>query len=74
MRKTEVLTFFKLKLGRTADNDEGVTATAESLGLTKGAVSQWDDIIPELSARKIHDITRGQLKFDPKLYKRERRA
>lgn len=72
MHKTEVLRFFKARDKRKHVNDEGVTATAEFLGVTKGAVSQWPDIIPELSARKLHEKTRGALRFDPKQY--ERRA
>lgn len=74
MYKSQVLAYFRNKAGRKADNDQGVTATAQYLHLTKGAVSQWDPIIPELQARKIHELTRGGLKFNPKLYQREQRA
>lgn len=57
MRKDDVIRFYGSQ-----------SEAAKALGYTVGAVSQWDDIIPELSARKFHDVTRGKLRFDPKLY------
>lgn len=41
---------------------------ASRLGLTRQAVSKWQDPIPELAARKIHDDTEGAVKFNPKVY------
>lgn len=63
MRKKDVLEFF----GSGA-------AVARALEYTEGAVSQWDEVIPELSARKLHDITSGKLRFDPKLYQKRSNA
>jgi hypothetical protein len=47
------------------------SATAKALKLTPGAISQWGDVIPELTARRIAEITRGKLKFRPELYERK---
>jgi hypothetical protein len=44
--------------------------TAKALGITPGAISQWGEIIPELQARRIAEITRGDLPFRPELYER----
>jgi len=44
-------------------------ATARALGITKGAVSQWDDdLIPQAAAQQIEVITRGKLRVDPASY------
>jgi DNA-binding transcriptional regulator YdaS (Cro superfamily) len=37
---------------------------AKNLGLTKGAVSQWPDDVPELRAYQIERLTEGALKAD----------
>jgi DNA-binding transcriptional regulator YdaS (Cro superfamily) len=37
---------------------------AKSLGVTKGAVSQWPDDVPELRAYQIERLTNGKLKAD----------
>ncbi len=42
--------------------------TAKALGITKSAVSQWGDIIPEGMAYKIQVITAGILRVDPAAY------
>jgi hypothetical protein len=41
---------------------------AEALGLTKAAVYAWDELVPPLSAAKLHKLTRGRLRFDPDVY------
>ena len=46
---------------------------ADALGLKRAsAVANWNarycGIVPELYARKLHDITRGRLKFEPDRY------
>ena len=38
------------------------------LKITSGAVSQWEEIIPEKQAMKLERITNGALKYDPALY------
>tara|TARA_R110002033_G_scaffold102085_2_gene150058 strand:- start:17 stop:202 length:186 start_codon:yes stop_codon:yes gene_type:complete len=37
---------------------------AKNLGLTKSAVSQWPDDVPELRAYQIERLTKGKLKAD----------
>jgi hypothetical protein len=46
---------------------------SRELGLrSSGAISNWrirnGGKVPELYARKLHDMTRGKLRFDPKAY------
>lgn len=43
---------------------------AKALNISKGAVSQWDDVIPEGSAYKLQVITGGMLQVDASLYKK----
>jgi DNA-binding transcriptional regulator YdaS (Cro superfamily) len=57
MRKSDVLKHFKT-----------ATAAARAIGITKSAVSQWADIIPEDKAYRYQDVTRGKLKVDRSLY------
>jgi hypothetical protein len=46
-----------------------VTAMAEAgYPISKGAVSQWGKLVPELQARRLEEITGGELTFDPALY------
>lgn len=63
MRKEDVIDYF----GNAA-------AVARALDYTEGAVSQWKDVIPELTARKLHDLTKGKLRFDSKLYQKRSNA
>ena len=58
MKKTDVIRHF----GGTQ------TSAALALGITKSAVSQWDEIIPEGMAYKIQVMTAGRLRVDPALY------
>lgn len=64
MRKIAVLKHF---------DPEGMTlmATATVLGISKQAVSQWGDIVPEAVAYKLQVITAGRLRVDPALYARQ---
>lgn len=45
---------------------------ARALGVSPAAIYQWKTrdggTIPELRARKIHDVTRGRLRFVPSDY------
>ena len=43
-------------------------AAADVLGITKSAISQWPETVPELWAYKIQAITRGRLKINPLTY------
>lgn len=47
--------------------------TAEALGITKSAVSQWPEIVPEGIAYKAQIVTGGALRADPALYDHKRR-
>lgn len=46
----------------------GVVKTAKAVNVTKGSVSGWPEIIPELRAIKIEKITRKKLRYDEKMY------
>lgn len=65
MLKRDVIKFFGT--GRAA---------ADAINITPGAISQWDpdEPIPELSARKYHEVTKGKLRFDPRQYSQQRQA
>lgn len=67
MLKKDVLKYFDPEHSRPS-------VTARALGYTQGAITQWGRIIPELSARKIADLTGGELPFRPELYERKRRC
>lgn len=66
MLKKDVLSYFDP--GRERPR---LTPTAEALGITIGAVSLWDEVIPELRARQIHELTQGRMKFRAELYARD---
>ena len=60
MKKSKVLAHF----------NQSPTAVAEALEITKQAVNDWGDIVPEGSAYKLEVVTRGALKVDPRVYRR----
>lgn len=64
MRKTDVLKHFD-------PEDSSLQATATALGITKSAVSQWGDVIPEGVAYKLQVMTAGVLRVDPAMYAKE---
>jgi len=49
----------------------GVRATARALRLTPAAVSKWSAVVPELSARRIAEDTRGAVALRMEDYRRE---
>ena len=53
-KKSEVIAFFG-----------GVSKTASAFDITKGAVSQWPELIPEVRARQLEEITNGEMKPFP---------
>lgn len=57
MRKTDVKSHF----GTWA-------AVARVIGITRSAVQQWPDVIPEAMAYRIERATDGILKVDPSVY------
>lgn len=50
------------------------SAVARALNITRQAVSQWDEIIPEGMAYKVQAITGGDLSVDPAMYPRRTRT
>lgn len=50
------------------DHFGGVVKTAQAVGVTKGTVSAWPELVPELRAIKIEKISRKKLKYDESLY------
>lgn len=40
---------------------------ASALGVTRGAITQWEGVIPEPRQIQIHRITKGALKADAKI-------
>jgi hypothetical protein len=61
MRKSDVLKFW---------NGNGA-AVARAVGVTRSAVQQWPDPIPEAMAYRAELASGGKLKVDPKLYRRD---
>lgn len=59
MKKTDVLEHFKSQ-----------NQAAEALGITHSSISQWGDIIPEKQALRLDRLTKGKLRYDPRLYKK----
>ena len=49
-------------------------AVKEVLGINKSSVSQWSEIIPEKQALRLEKITKGVLKYDPSLYRKDKAA
>jgi DNA-binding transcriptional regulator YdaS (Cro superfamily) len=43
-------------------------AIARALGISRAAISQWGDVVPESSAYKLQVLNRGKLKVDSSLY------
>jgi predicted transcriptional regulator len=44
-------------------------AVAQALGITKSAVSQWPDRVPEGAAYKLQFITGGKLRVEQAMYR-----
>lgn len=57
MRKTTVIEHFG-----------SAQAVATALGITRQAIGEWGDIIPEGAAYKLQVITAGKLQVDQALY------
>lgn len=63
-----------MKAQDVIDYYEGsIRKVAEALGLQKQAVWKWtkkhNGMVPPLSAARLHDLTRGKLRFDPDDYR-----
>lgn len=57
MKKTTAIEYFG-----------SVSSLAEALNISQEAVSQWDDIVPQLRAYQLERITNGALTVDDSLY------
>ncbi|HFO5673472.1 TPA: Cro/CI family transcriptional regulator [Escherichia coli] len=60
MFKDDVLRYFKKK-----------RLVAEALGISHVAVVRWKAVIPKLRAMELDEITNGELKYNPELYKKQ---
>ncbi|HBB7092739.1 TPA: transcriptional regulator [Escherichia coli] len=60
MFKDDVLRYFKKK-----------RLVAEALGISHVAVVRWQAVIPKLRAMELDEITNGELKYNPELYKKK---
>jgi hypothetical protein len=64
MRKSDVIAYYG---GNQSE-------AGRAIGVKRQSVNAWDEIIPELQARRYHEVTRGRrrngivLRFDPALY------
>ena len=56
MYKSDVIKFFGNQV-----------LTGRALGVTKSAVSQWKEVIPEAVAYRAQRVSRNKLKVDPSL-------
>lgn len=50
------------------------TATAKALGISKGAVSQWGELVPLATAARLEKLTHGALALDVALYDKSKKA
>jgi DNA-binding transcriptional regulator YdaS (Cro superfamily) len=57
MYKSDVIKFFGNQV-----------STGRALGVTKSAVSQWKEVVPEAVAYRAQRVSRNKLKVDPSLY------
>jgi hypothetical protein len=53
---------------KVIDHYGSQSKVAQAMKVSRQAVAQWDEIIPEASAMKLHLITNGKLEYDPTLY------
>lgn len=58
MRKVDVLAHY----------ENNGAAVARAIGVTRSAVQQWPEVIPEAMAYRLERATDGALKVDPTVY------
>ncbi len=61
MRKDQVIKHF----------DGKQVLVARALRLTRGAISQWGEIIPEAQAMRLERLTKGALVYEPAMYQQQ---
>ncbi|GAB3215815.1 Cro/CI family transcriptional regulator [Pseudaeromonas pectinilytica] len=59
-----------MKKQSVIDHFGGVSEVAKALGIKHPAVCRWPDVIPELRARQLDELTNGSLKFNPDDYRK----
>lgn len=59
MKKQDVIAHFS-----------SVSEVAKVLGIKHPAVCRWPEVIPELRARQLDELTNGALKFNPDDYRK----
>lgn len=59
-----------MKKQEVIDHFGGVSDVAKALGIKHPAVCRWPDLIPELRARQLDEITNSALKFNPDDYRK----
>lgn len=65
-----------MKVRDAADHFGGMSNLARTCRITRQAVyamEKKDPNLPELWARRLHDLTGGELRFDPGLYRWQER-
>ena len=58
-----------MKTSKVVKHFGSKTAAAEALGITKSAVSQWKEYVPEGTAYRIQVLTGGKLQVEPQAYR-----
>jgi hypothetical protein len=53
---------------------ETYQSVADALEITRSAVQQWGEVVPETSAYKLQVITAGRVRVDPSLYASSKRT
>lgn len=66
MRKVDVLAYFAR---RPPGNRGAVRKIARALDMSEAAVYRWGELVPELAARRLHDMTEGDLEFEARHYR-----
>lgn len=66
-----VIDGLSMKTADAISHFKTAAALADALGATRGAVSQWGEDVPELSAAKLEKITDGALVYDYEHYRRQ---
>lgn len=59
-----------MKKQEVIDHFGSVSDVAKALGIKHPAVCRWPELIPELRARQLDEITNGGLKFNPDDYRK----
>ncbi len=73
MKVCDVIDYYKpIGVRPNQARSGAISAAATALGLKRQAVWKWtqrkDGMVPPLSAARLHDLTRGKLRFDPDEY------